>query len=213
MPRRDRSEVAHGATNDENCSETQGLLPPIIHQVGQTITVSGPGRIERFLRQAHRETPPVDGMIVLTTERSATELLRSWKVDTASGNRAAIGIIDTRSKGQYIADIYRRIPIHYTTADGDIERTAISLTELVESLSTTPAQRFHLVVDSYTAFSGSLAPEERAQLLKTFHSQIDGYQLYVTDGSTYDSLDPYIDGMIWVEDGSDETVRTRYQRF
>ena len=82
---------------------------------------------------------------------------------------AAIGIIDTRSKGQYIADIYRRIPIHYTTADGDIERTAISLTELVESLSTTPAQRFHLVVDSYTAFSGSLAPEERAQLLNTFH--------------------------------------------
>jgi hypothetical protein len=212
VPTRDRFEEDRKATIEANHSETRGSLPPVVHQLGQTITVNGPtGGVERFLRRAYRETLPVDGVIVLTTERSATDLLRDW-TETTTENRTGIGIIDTRSEGQYVADVYRRSPIHYTAADGDIERTAMSLTGLVETLSTTPAQRLHLVVDSYAAFSESLTTEECTRLLNTFHSQIDGYQIYVTDGDVDEYLGHHRDGTIWVEERSDETIRTRYQR-
>jgi hypothetical protein len=146
-------------------------------------------------------------VIVLTTERSATEVLRAYTEPTDE-NRAGIGVIDTRSAGQYVEDVYRERPIHYTAADSDIERTAMSVTELTEALSTTPAQRLHLIVDSYSALHESLSREDRAQLLNTFHSQVDGYGIYVTNEAD-EVLRRWTTGAIWVEDDGDET---RYRR-
>lgn len=125
-------------------------LPSAVYHDGQTVTAGGPtdGAVEGFLREVYRNTPPVDGVLVLTTERSATEPLESY-TGTPNGKRAALGIIDTHSAGQYIENVYREIPIHYTAADSDVERTAMSFTELIEALSTTPARRLHLIVHSY----------------------------------------------------------------
>ncbi len=214
-----------GSTDDEDTStdSTDGavthgerrrtVLPPAVYREGQTVTASGPtdDAVDGFLREVYRTTPAVDGVIVLTTERSATEVLRAY-TEPSDENRAGIGIIDTRSAGQYIEDVYRESPIHYTAADSDIERTAMSFTELVEALSTTPAQRLHLLVDSYTALCESLSPRDRARLLNTFHSQIDGYRVYVTStGDADEVLRRWLKGAIWIEE-SEEGIETRYRR-
>lgn len=186
-------------------------LPAAIYREGRTVTVSGSSRgdLEGFLREVHRNTPPVDGVIVLTTERSATELLETHLAG-ADGTRAPIGVIDTRSAGQYVEDVYRESPVHYTTADGDIERTALSVTELVAALSTSPAGRLHLIVDSYGALCESLSPGDRARLLNAFHSQIDGYQIYATD-EVDDALDRWTDGSVQVEI-TEDGIETGYER-
>lgn len=204
----DRS--AGGATGSEG-TRIDTVLPAAVYREGRTVTASGPtdGDVERFLRRVYRNTPPVDGVIVLTTERDATEVLRAYTEPADEDeNRAGIGIIDTRSAGQYIEDVYRERPIHYTAADSDIERTAMSVTELVEALSTSPAQRIHLFVDSYSDLRESLSREERARLLNTFHSQIDGYEIYVTD-ETDEVLRRWTTGAIRVGGDGDET---RYRR-
>ncbi|MDL5362066.1 hypothetical protein [Halalkalicoccus sp. NIPERK01] len=213
-PRASKPDPSDGGTtsdgpSDEDGARSHAVLPPAVYREGQTVTASGPSAdgVNRFLRAVYRNTPPVDGVIVLTTERSATEILRAY-TEPAAGKRAGIGIVDTRSAGQYVEDVYRERPIHYTAADSDIERTALSITELVEALSTSPAQRIHLLVDSYSALCESLSREERARLLNTFHSQIDGYGIYVTDEAD-EVLRRGTTGAIWVEGDGDET---RYRR-
>lgn len=204
-----------GSVTDSERTRIETILPPAVYREGQTVTASGPtdGVVERFLQAVYRNTPPVDGVIVLTTERSASEVLRAY-TGTSDEKRAGIGIIDTRSADQYIEDIYRESPIHYTAADSDIERTAMSVAELVEALSTSPAQRLHLIVDSYTALCESLSARDRTQLLNTFHSQIDGYGIYTTDGDAAadDVLRRWMKGSIWVEEDPDGGTETRYRR-
>lgn len=195
-----------GADADRNGAP----LPTAVYREGRTVTAGGPSReaIEGFLREVYRNTPPVDGVIVLTTERPAAEVLETHLAD---GKRAPIGVIDTRSAGQYVEDVYRESPVHYTTADSDIERTAMSVTELVEALSTSPAGRLHLIVDSYGALCESLSPGDRARLLNAFHSQIDGYQIYTTDDAD-DALDHWTVGSVRIEESAENGLETRFER-
>lgn len=188
------------------------LLPSSVYREGRTVTASAPtrGGIEDYLHEVYRNTPPVDGVIVLTTERPAAEVLETHLAGTEE-KRAPTGVIDTRSAGQYVEDVYRESPVHYTTADSDIERTAMSVVELVEALSTSPAGRVHLIVDSYATLCESLSPGDRARLLNAFHSQIDGYQIYTTDDAD-DALNEWTDGSIRVEGDAEKGIETRYER-
>ncbi|MEM4781214.1 MAG: hypothetical protein QXG03_06610 [Halalkalicoccus sp.] len=208
---------ATGSSETADRRKIEELLPPAVYRSGGTVTVGGPtdGTVDRFLQELYRRTPPVDGVIVLTTEQSATDVLTTYTDGFVENDEGRIEIIDTRSAGQYIADVYRRNPIHYTAADGDIERTVMSLTELVEALSTTPAQRLHLIVDSYGTLSESLSSSELSKLLNAFRSQIDGYRIYVTDdGDPDESLIGIASGALWIEDDVDSAtgVESRYRR-
>lgn len=187
-------------------------LPASIYREGGAMAASAPSRsgIEDYLHELYRNTPPVDGVIVLTTERSATELLEGL-LTGAGGKRAPIGIIDTRSAGQYVEDVYRESPVHYTTADGDIERTAMSVVDLVGALSTSPAGRVNLIVDSYGALCESLSPGDRGRLLSTFHSQIDGYRIFVTDDCD-EALEQWVDGAVRIERDAEKGIETCYER-
>lgn len=146
-----------------------------------------------------------DGAILLTTTMDAETGIDEY---TSAGDPSNpdIAVIDTISTDQNLPSVYRSIPTVFTPAPGDVERTAMAISELTAQLNG-DRRPIHLLVDSLSDIVEEVGVDSALKLLRQStgpDAPISGHTFttvrYNTHSmSTVDDLTALSDSVVWVE--------------
>lgn len=155
--------------------------------------------------------------LVVTTTASADVSIEAYETVCSDSDRPSLGIVDTISARQSMSDPYRRTPVVYTPAPGDLERTVLALSELTDGRSQSIGTR-HLVVRSLTPMIEATSSAQVCAILDRISGLrvgsgrcLLGIAYTAHDEETMSALAERVDGILWVTEGSENQLTFEFR--
>lgn len=169
------------------------------------------------LRITNRYADPDDCRIILTPSVEAGETIRQQDAISPMDD-TRLGILDTASD-KYRDALYQPTPVVYRPHPGELAQITLALWELETALSPS-CPKTHLLVRSLTPILTADSRERVINVLKQLikrqqsNSSLTVFSVQYTDHSesAMTALTALADGVVWVERGSNGTLRFDYQR-
>lgn len=177
---------------------------------GTALTQAGMRLLIRYAEES-------DVAILLTTTMDAETGIDEY---TSAGDPSNpdLAVIDTISTDQNLPSVYRSIPTVFTPAPGDVERTAMAVSELTAQLDG-EGRPTHLLADSLSDIVEEVGAESALKLLRQAtgpDAPISGHTFATVrynahSVSTVDDLTAFGDSVVWVEN-TDRGRELSYRR-
>lgn len=180
-------------------------------------TVGDPTQSALSLQILSTEADVDDTALVVTTTESADTAIESAHEVFEAETRPSFGVVDTVSKQQSVASQYGDVPTVFTPSASDVVRLVVALTELSEDDPPATGDR-HLVVRSLTPILEAVAIERVCTVLQQITGirtesglTVLGIDETAHGEETMRALAEQVDGVLWVTQGSDDTLELTYR--
>lgn len=204
--------------NPEDSIDFEGL--PNTIQSRSALCIAKPAPLTDYALPLHitnRYADHDDCRIIVTPSVDAEETIHQQETISPMADNH-LGVIDTTANKHRDA-LYQPIPIVYRPHPGELAQITLALGELDTALS--PAcSKTHLILRSLTPSFAEISRERIFNVLKQLikrqqsNSSLTVFSVQYTEHneSTMTALAELVDAVIWVEQGSNRTLRFDYQQ-
>lgn len=169
------------------------------------------------LRITDRYTDRNDCRIIVTPSIGTDETVRQQQTITPSGDYR-MGIVDTTAD-EHLDALYQENPTIYLPHPGELSQISLAVWDLYEALSSS-CSNTHVILRSLTPLLAEKRLERVTNVLERLiehqraHSNrlVFGIEYTEHDEATMAALRDLVDGIVWIEQASDRSLRLEYRR-